>query len=208
MTLFLRGLLIGFAIAAPVGAIGVLCIRRTLADGQLAGLFTGLGAATADAIYGAVAAFGLTGISSLLVDRQQAIRVVGGLLMLWLGWQTWRSRPPDAAAPGPAPNARASLARAWATTFALTITNPVTIVAYAAIFASLGLAGTPDGWAGASLMVAGVFLGSVLWWLILTTGVSLLRGWFTPARMVWVNRVSGIVIAAFGIAALVAARQG
>lgn len=204
MTLFLRGLLIGFAIAAPVGAIGVLCIRRTLADGQLAGLFTGLGAATADALYGAVAAFGLTGVSSLLVDRQAAIRVTGGIFLLWLGWQTWWSRPPDPSAPAP----KASLARAWATTFALTLTNPITIVSFAAVFAGLGLADAPDGWAGSLLMVAGVFLGSVLWWLILTTGVSLLRGWFTPERMVWVNRVSGAVIAAFGVVALVSVIRG
>ncbi|MFM9106194.1 MAG: LysE family transporter, partial [Chloroflexota bacterium] len=100
----------------------------------------------------------------------------------------------------PAP--RASLARAWATTFALTLTNPMTIVSFAAVFAGLGLADAPDGRAGALLMVAGVFLGSALWWVILTGAVSLLRGRLTPARMAWVNRASGAVIAAFGVAAL------
>ncbi|MGI9252445.1 MAG: LysE family translocator [Thermomicrobiales bacterium] len=199
MDLFLRGLLIGLAIAAPVGAIGVLCIRRTLADGRLAGLFTGLGAATADALYGAVAGFGLTGISELLVDRQHLIRVIGGIFLLWLGWKTWVAPPPDPNAPAPP----ASLGRAWATTFALTLTNPLTVLSFAAVFAGLGLAGAPNGWRGAMLLVAGVFSGSALWWLILSGGVSLVRDWFTPARMLWVNRVSGAVIAGFGVLALV-----
>ena len=201
MDLFLRGILVGLAIAAPVGAIGVLCIRRTLADGRMAGLATGLGAATADALYGAVAAFGLTGISALLVDRQQVIRIVGGLFLLWLGFKTWTAPPPDPDAPAPP----ASLGRAWATTFLLTLTNPLTILSFVAVFAGVGLATTGSGLRGAVSLVAGVFLGSALWWLILSGVVSLARGWFTPTRMIWVNRASGAVIAAFGLVAVVGA---
>lgn len=197
--LFLRGLLIGFAIAAPVGAIGVLCIRRTLADGRLVGFVTGLGAATADAFYGAVAGFGLTAVSALLVGYQDAIRLLGGLFLLLLGARTWRSAPPAAAATSAAPG---SLAAAWATTFALTLTNPSTILSFAAVFAGLGLADTGGDWRGALALIAGVFLGSATWWFLLSGGVSLLRGWFTPPRMAWVNRASGAVIAGFGALAL------
>lgn len=199
--LFLQGLLLGFAIAAPVGAIGLLCIRRTLADGRGAGFATGMGAATADACYGAVAGFGLTAVAGFLTGHQREIRVVGGLFLLYLGVQAMRSRPPEQAAAAEG----GTLLRAWGSTFLLTLTNPATIISFTAAFASLGLANVGGEWVGAAKLVMGVFLGSTLWWLILTTGVSLLRGWVTPERMAWVNRISGGIIVALGLAALVSA---
>ena len=195
--LFPRGLLVGLAVAAPVGPIGVLCIRRTLAEGRLVGFVSGLGAATADAAYGAVAALGLTGLSAALVGAQDAVRVGGGLFLLWLGVRTWRAVPTGRAAEA----AGSGLLGAWASTFALTLTNPATILSFVAVFAGLGLA-AGSGPADAALLVLGVFLGSALWWLALSSAVSLARGALTPARLVWVNRVSGAILAAFGLVAL------
>lgn len=196
-TLLLKGLLIGFSIAAPVGPIGVLCIRRTLADGRAAGLATGLGAASADAVYGAVAGLGLTVVSGLLLSQQSLIRLVGGLFLCYLGVQTLRAGPAEQAA-----GAQGSgLLGAYASTFALTLTNPATILMFLAVFAGLGVAQT-GGAPAAALLILGVFLGSALWWLLLSGGVSLLRERFTPRAMRWVNRCSGATILAFGLLAL------
>lgn len=197
--ILLRGLVLGFSIAAPVGPIGVLCIRRTLAQGRLVGLVSGLGAATADTAYGLVAAFGLTAVSSLLVSQTVWLRVVGGLFLLYLGARTFLARPGERAA---AVEGRGLLG-AYASTLALTLTNPMTILSFVAIFAGLGLGETAGDYGAAALLVLGVFLGSALWWLLLSGGVSLLAGRLTPARLVWVNRLSGLVILAFGIVTLV-----
>jgi threonine/homoserine/homoserine lactone efflux protein len=201
---FPRGLLIGLAVAAPVGAIGVLCIRRTLAEGRLVGFVSGLGAATADASYSAIAAFGLSGVAALLTGAQLWIRLVGGLFLLALGVRTALTRP----SAKPAATAGMGLAGAYGSTLALTLTNPSTILSFAAIFAGLGLADAGGDPGTAGLLVVGVFLGSALWWLILSGGVSLFRAALTPARLVWVNRLSGVVIAAFGLAALASAVVG
>ncbi len=191
----LRGLVIGLAIAAPVGPIGLLCIRRTLADGRALGLATGLGAATADAVYGAVAAFGLTAVTDVLVGGERWLRLLGGAFLCYLGARTFRARPAERAA-GPVPG---GLAAAWASTFALTLANPATILSFAAVFAGLGAGAS--GYAGASALVLGVFAGSALWWLVLSIGVGLLRARLRGA-LSWVNRLSGALLAALGAAAL------
>lgn len=198
MDIFLRGLVIGFSIAAPVGPIGVLCIRRTLADGRLAGFLSGMGAASADMFYGAVAAFGLTAIQKLLLGQSNWLRIVGGIFLLYLGVKTFFSAPAEKAVT----ETRGGLFGAYLSTFFLTITNPLTILSFIAIFAGLQLGETDGNYASASLMVLGVFLGSATWWLTLSTGVSLLREKFTPALLIWVNRLAGFIIFAFGIAAL------
>jgi threonine/homoserine/homoserine lactone efflux protein len=192
---FARGLAIGFAIAAPVGAIGLLCIRRTLADGRLAGFVTGLGAATADALYGAVAALGLTAVSGTIVEHQNAVRLAGGVFLCYLGVRTATAPPASESGAGSA----RGLAAAYGTTVALTLTNPTTILSFAAVFAGLGLgAAAGDRWS-AVLMVCGVFLGSALWWLLLSGAVGFFRRALTPARLQWVNRISGAILTAFGI---------
>ena len=196
---FLRGLVIGFSIAAPVGPIGVLCIRRTLADGRAIGFASGLGAATADALYGAVAAFGLSLVTHTLVEQRLWLQIVGGLFLLYLGVRTWMAEPRDASGTAPSPG---GLAAAWLSTFALTLTNPTTIISFAAIFAGLGLGRSVSGYGAASVMVLGVLLGSAIWWLFLSVGVGLLRSSVTPARLGWVNRGAGAIIAAFGVVAL------
>ena len=197
-SLFLRGLVIGLSIAAPVGPIGVLCIRRTLAQSRGYGLVSGLGAATADAVYGCVAGFGLTLVSSFLVDQQTWLRLVGGAFLCYLGIKTLLAKPAEEAA-----EARGTgLLGAYSSTFFLTLTNPMTILSFAAIFAGLGIAETGGDYASAAILVLGVFIGSALWWLLLSGGVSLFRKKFTPRALVWVNRISGLVVAGFGVFAL------
>jgi len=199
LSIFLRGLAIGFGIAAPVGPIGILCIRRTLADGRAVGFAAGLGAATADALYGAVAAFGLTLVSSALVGQRIWLQAMGGLFLCYLGVRTWMAPPASAAE---TPGQGRSLLSAWASTFALTLTNPTTILSFVAIFAGLGLGAGAGGYRPAALMVLGVFLGSALWWLLLSTGVGFFRSALTRQGLRWVNRFAAAIITAFGIAAL------
>jgi threonine/homoserine/homoserine lactone efflux protein len=198
VSFFARGLAIGFAIAAPVGAIGLLCIRRTLADGRLVGFVSGLGAATADAVYGAVAALGLTAISSAIVAQQSLVRLVGGIFLCYLGVRTALSHPALDANPG----AARGLAAAFGSTLALTMTNPTTILSFAAVFAGLGLGTTAADRGSAVLMVCGVFFGSALWWLLLSGTVGFFRRALTPARLRWVNRLSGALLVALGLLSL------
>jgi threonine/homoserine/homoserine lactone efflux protein len=173
----------------------VLCIRRTLAQGRAAGLISGLGAATADALYGSVAAFGLTFIADALIGQQTWL----GAFLCYLGIKTFVAKPAEMAA-----SARTTgLAGAYASTFFLTLTNPMTILSFAAIFAGLGLGSGDGGLLTAGLTVLGVFVGSALWWLTLSSGVSLLAGRFNARAMRWVNRLSGVIIAGFGLLALV-----
>lgn len=209
----LRGLLLGFSIAAPVGPIGVLCIRRTLAEGRLIGFLSGLGAATADGFYGAVAAFGLTALASLLLSINGPLRLVGGAFLLYLGLRTFRA--PVAAVPiestegsdrdaAPGGGRARAYGSAYSSTVLLTITNPLTILSFAGMYAGLGAAGG----AAPGALVAGTFLGSAAWWLVLTTGVSLLRGRLTSGALRWVNRLSGLFIIAFGLSTLIGLLRG
>lgn len=204
--LFARGALIGLAVAAPVGPIGVLCIRRTLADGRLAGFVSGLGAATADLIYGVVAVLGLTALAELLVGVSFWTRLVGGLFLCYLGMRTLRERPAVSAADAkrlrPAVATARGLAGAYASTLLLTITNPATIIAFAAIYAGLGAASAAGTYAEGLLLAAGVAAGSALWWLLLSGVTGMLRSRVTPAALRWVNIVAGLVILGFGVAAL------
>ncbi|MHC1781231.1 MAG: LysE/ArgO family amino acid transporter [Anaerolineaceae bacterium] len=201
--MFLQGLLLGFSIAAPVGPIGVLCIRRTLAGGRLHGFISGLGAATADGCYGLVAAFGLTALSGALLAWQTPIRLLGGLFLLYLAARIFFTPlPRDASAETPAPK-NASLAGDYLSTFLLTLSNPMTILSFTAIFAGLGLAARAGTFNESTLLVAGVFAGSAAWWLTLSLGVGFLRSRVSPNVMAWINRGSGLIIAAFGLAALV-----
>jgi threonine/homoserine/homoserine lactone efflux protein len=195
---FLHGVLIGLAIAAPVGPIGVLCIRRTLAGGRAFGLVSGLGAATADAFYGWVAGFGLTYISGILIGGQEWLRLIGGAFLCYLGIKMFLARPAAEAATA----GGNGLLGGYTSTLLLTLTNPMTILSFAAIFAGLGVASAGGNYLAAGTLVAGVFSGSALWWLTLSSGVSLLRTRLTPSGLRWLNRISGIVITGFGLIAL------
>jgi threonine/homoserine/homoserine lactone efflux protein len=190
-----RGALFGFAIAAPVGPIGLLCIQRTLIGGQRHGLISGLGAATADALYGCVAAFGLTVIATFLVDQRLWLGMIGGAFLCYLGLRTFLTRP----AVQTVKDRSANLFGAYLSTLFLTLTNPMTIFSFIAIFAGMGLARRQgDVWAAAAL-VLGVFCGSAAWWLLLSGGVAFFRSRFTPTALHWVNRTAGVVILGFGV---------
>jgi threonine/homoserine/homoserine lactone efflux protein len=196
VSFFVRGLAIGFSIAAVVGPIGMLCIQRTLHKGFFSGLVTGLGAATADGIYGSVAAFSLTVISTLLLGQQNWIRLVGGLFLIYLGIRAALTRPAERVAKASGRN----LLGAYISTLLLTLTNPLTILSFATVFAGLGV-----GAAGlaAALVAAGVFCGSCAWWLLLSGGVGLLREKMTTRWLAWINRLAGAALTIFGIVALV-----
>ncbi|MBN1936879.1 MAG: LysE family transporter [Anaerolineae bacterium] len=196
--LLVEGLIIGFSIAAPVGPIGVLCIRRTLAQGQIVGLVSGLGAATADLIYGCLAGLGLTLISNVLSQQQHWLRLVGGLFLVYLGVRTFLTQPAAKAAQAQG----RGLIGAYGSTLALTLTNPMTILSFAAILAGAGIGQSESDYLSVGVFVLGVFVGSALWWLTLSAGVGLLRSKMTPMVMQWVNRVSGAIIALFGAIAL------
>lgn len=195
--LFIRGLVFGLAIAAPVGPIGLLCIRRTITDGRLVGFVSGLGAATADALYGSVAALGLQALSALIFSLNTALQIVGGLALIWIGLTTMIARPvPVSVQPTPT---RRRLLSAYLSTLLLTLANPATILIFTVIFAGLGAVG--KGGIGLVLVV-GVACGSALWWTILSSGVSLMRQRVTVPVLRLINLVSGLVIIGFGVTAL------
>jgi putative LysE/RhtB family amino acid efflux pump len=191
---FVRGALLGFSIAAPVGPIGLLCIRRSLTHGAAAGIAGGLGTAAADAAYAAVAAFGLTAVSAALAAAALPLQVAGILGLAVLGVRTF-AQPPAAAAAAP----RRAHAGLFAQTFFLTLTNPATILSFAAVFAGLGVMNTGDaGRAGA--LVGGTFAGSLAWWIILSSAVSAARGRITAAHLLWINRAAGAALLVFACA--------
>jgi threonine/homoserine/homoserine lactone efflux protein len=200
LTFLGRGLAIGFTVAAAVGPISLLTIRRTLAHGPIYGLVSGMGVALADASYGGIAAFGLTAVTSVLVGARAGLGLIGGVFLVWLAIRTIRAKPAGAAEE---PEERPGLAGAFLSIYGLTMTNPMTILSFAGVFAGLGLAGR--GGAEAALLTLGVFLGSSLWWVVLTAVVGRLRSRVTPTALAWVNRLSGVVLLAFGVAAVLVA---
>ena len=200
-SLFIKGFIIGFSIAAPVGPIGILCIQRTLSGGNLQGLVSGLGAATADALYGFIAAFGLTFISNFLVDQSIWFRLIGGLFLCYLGIRTFLRKPQEQTVSV----ANSTNLSAYGTTFFLTLTNPMTILFFVGIFAGLGIVSESIHYASAGLMVIGVFAGSAAWWLLLSGATGLFRSKISEGKLALVNKISGFVILAFGVAALISA---
>jgi len=200
ISFFVKGFILGLSIAVPVGPIGTLVIRRTLAEGRTIGLVSGLGAATADGIYGAIAGFGLTVISNLLVSQADWLKLIGGLFLFYLGAKIFLSKPATEAAPVTGKG----LIGAYTSTLFLTLTNPTTILSFVVIFSAMGLntAAANHDFGSAALLVLGVPLGSALWWFILSGSVSLFRSRFTPTTMQWVNRVAGVVIIGFGVLAI------
>jgi threonine/homoserine/homoserine lactone efflux protein len=194
----IKGMVIGFSIAAPVGPIGLLCIRRSLNHGILSGLLTGLGAATADACYGCIAGFGLTFISSLLINQKVWLQLVGGLFLCYLGLANFIKNQSEAQGF----SKTQGHVMAYVSAFFLTLTNPMTILSFAAIFAGLGIATAANGYVSSITLVAGVFTGSALWWVLLTGSVDGLKKRISPAIQQWINRLSGAVLLVFGLGAL------
>ncbi|HSK46951.1 MAG TPA: LysE family transporter [Coriobacteriia bacterium] len=202
---FFRTLLIGLAVAMPVGAMAVLCIERTLQRGWRSGVATGMGIATADGVYAAVAAFGITVVSSLLVTWQAPLRIIGGLALMALGIRALL-RPATGANHDARPTAESSsgYAALYGSALALTLTNPMTIIAFAAVFMSAGLAGL-ESTGSALAATAGVAVGSLCWWLALCTVVASVRHGMTDTTAAWLGRASGFAITGFGLAAVLSA---
>lgn len=198
LSLLLKGALVGFAIAMPVGPIGLLCIRNSLTGGARYGFMTGLGAALADTLYGALAAFGVVALTSVIMSYQSAMQISGGLFLCYLGYATFVS-PQVSENISTAPK---GLLRVLLTTFFLTLTNPLTIMSFAGIYAALGIGLEGGSTSSALSLTFGVFLGSAVWWFMLSSGVALLKHKIDPANSSWLNRLSGGLLFAFGIAAL------
>lgn len=201
-SLLLRGFALGFAIAASPGPIFFLCVRRTLVQGRLTGLFSGFGVATVDGLYAAIATFGVAALTAVFVAGRRPLALIGGAVLVVLGVRILleRARGDSAGAP---PTGR-GLAWAYVSTAGLTITNPATIISFAALAATLGL-GTGGSLAKPAGVVAGVLAGSAAWWCILVAGVSLLRDRLTPGVVRGISAVSGLAIGGLGILAVVPA---
>lgn len=204
MSNFVKGLVIGFSIAAPVGPIGLLCIRRSLANGRVAGFVSGLGAATADALYGMIAALGLTVIMNSLLAHQAWLQLGGGAFLVYLGITTLRAAPPANAT---RTTAATNLRSAYFSVLALTLTNPMTILSFLGIFAGLGFGKETTGALPTCSLVLGVFLGSAAWWLLLSSVAGWLGGRLHHGGLHMLNVFSGLVIAGFGVWQLVALLQ-
>jgi threonine/homoserine/homoserine lactone efflux protein len=197
--LLLKGMLVGLIIAVPAGPVGVLCIRRTIFHGRLAGFMSGLGAATADAVFGIIAGFGLTVVSDWLLDYENLLRLVGAGFLLFIGLSAFGADPLAGTQTQRDPE---GLLADFASTFALTITNPITILAFLAIFAGIGFTGAEATLGRAAILVLGVWLGSMLWWGALAGGAGLLRPSFRRDHLVWINRGSGGILVFSGVALL------
>ena len=195
---FLRGLALGVAVAAPVGPMSLLCMRRTLTGGFSAGFLSGLGVATADGIYAAVAAFGLVAVSDLLVGQQPWLRLLGGMALIYLGVRTLRGRPAERAAAAGA----SDVAGMYVSTLGLTLMNPATILSFAALFAGAGT--TERGGRAAPAMLLGVFLGSAVWWLVLAGALARFRRRLSGRLLRAVNWIAGLLLVLFGLLALLA----
>ena len=206
-SVFLRGLVLGVMVAAPVGPVGLLCIRRTIRKGLLAGFSAGFGAAFADALFSAMAAFGVSAVTDLLQTYTDPLHVIGGIIMLFIAWHTWRDKPRQA---DPAEVEEKYLRRAhihvggalkaMATSFVITITNPATLVGVLAVVATLG---GLKGRAESGALVLGIFLGSSLWWLMLSGGVSLVRNRFTDERVMTINRITSVALTVLAVGVLI-----
>lgn len=205
LALAIEGAAIGFLIAVPVGPAAVLCMRRSITVGAMAGYMTGVGAALGDAVFGAVAAFGLSFVQQFVIEREAWLLGIGGLVLVIMGWTTMRHRPRNVGDPV-ADDREHQFATHFhyaSSSFFITVFNPLTVMAFGAAFAGRNLAGVGASLPDATLLVAAVFCGALAWWTIICTASVALRGRFTGAGLLWLNRGSGAVILGFGLAALI-----
>lgn len=207
LPVFYRGIMLGVMVAAPVGPVGILCIRRTIQKGVLIGFASGFGAAFADAFFSALAVFGVAAVIDILKTYADPIQIFGGAFLLFVAWHTWHDKPRQ---PHPEEFEEKYLKgiglklggalKAMATSFLITITNPATILGVLAVVATFG--GLKNSME-ASTITAGIFIGSSLWWLMLSGSVSFFRGHFTESRVVMMNRIMGAILALIALAAMV-----
>jgi threonine/homoserine/homoserine lactone efflux protein len=198
---FLKGLSVGAVIAVPIGPVGVICVRRTILDGRLVGLASGLGAAAGDALFGTVAAFGLSFVAKSLLGYESLLTAGGACFLLVLGGRALFARPLAARAAPPDPE---SLVGDFLSTFALTVANPITLLTCLGIFAAIGLGGSHATLGDAAMLVLGVFTGSLIWWVALAFGVARIFPALAPRDLAWINRTSGGILLLSGVALLIA----
>lgn len=203
MGLFFKGFLIGMIVAVPVGPIGLLCVNRTLSKGPAYGLVSGLGVATADAISAGIVVLGLTLVSSFLIAEQLWLRLIGGFFLCYLGMKIFATQPSERAATAKENN----LVSAYASTFFLTFSNPLTLLSFVAIYAGWGIEDLSGHYVLAAVLTAGVFSGSASWWVLLSGGMPVVRLMFSHEGLRWVHRVSGAIIAGFGFIVLLSLFQ-
>jgi len=196
LILFCKGILIGFAIAAPVGAVGILCIRRTLSNHKLLATLTGMGSACADMFYGTVAAFSLAGITDFITKHEFYLKLFGGILIAWIGFAIIKhpSRKKTEEIEG-----IDSPLHAFTSAFVLTLSNPITLIVFAAAFTAMGVAPIYQSFTQASFLVAGVFIGASFWWIFLITTIYLLRHRLSEAQLLWINHFSGVILIGFSV---------
>ena len=194
----LKGIIVGLAVSIPVGPIGIICIRKTIQEGRLAGFISGIGAALADTCYGVIAALGVSAISSFLITQAFWLKLLGGSFLLILGIKLFFTKVGE----GSTTKVKKGYFNNFLTTFLLTITNPTTVIAFLAIFAAIGLGDSYSTLNSSTYLVMGVFFGSASWWLILSSTVNLFQSKFTPKRMVRLNKFSGVLIFSFGVWAM------
>jgi threonine/homoserine/homoserine lactone efflux protein len=196
LLILLKGIAVGLAIAAPVGPVAVLCIRRTLLQGHPAGFASGFGAVTADVIFGAIATFGVAALSDVLLEHEVALRVIGGVFLIGLGINTYIKPPPQPGRP-----LAGRVIKSYASAFLLTITNPITIFAFTAIFAGFGIVGRDMSLPASWSLIVGVAGGATLWWSGLTLAAGLLRERVAVHELRWLNQLSGGLILLFALVA-------
>jgi threonine/homoserine/homoserine lactone efflux protein len=194
----IEGMLIGIVVAVPVGPLGLLCINRALAMGAWCGLLSGLGVATADGLAAGIAALGISFVSEFLTEQQMFLRLAGGLFLCYLGWQIYQTKPAEQERPRKVNG----LLNAYATTFFLTFSNPVTILSFIAIYAGWHVPSLHGRYFAAALLALGVFLGSAMWWLGLFISLTAFHGKLSLRALGWIHRISGAIIAGFGIVVL------
>lgn len=207
--LFLDGLIFGLLLAAPVGPVAVLCVQRTIAEGRLHGLLSGLGAAIGDALYGAVAAFGISAVEDWIEGHQTDLRIVGGIVLLLLALRTvaWtkKTKGRKSAAPDKSgPIVTHSLVKDFISTFMLAVTNPITLLTFAGLFAMLGITEAGASVGNASILVGGVFLGSAMWWLAIAAVADRFRSFVDGSYQHWMDRISALILAGFGVYSILA----
>lgn len=198
-TYFYKGIFVGFVIAAPVGPVGIMCIHRTICQGKLAGYVSGLGAALADTFFGAIAAFGFGFIAAPLIDHNNWLRFVGGVVLCLIGLRSLVTRK----LPAPATRDRTNLVGDFVSSFLVTLTNPITVISFAAIYAAMNIPHLGGELRWGMALTVGVFIGAAVWWLLLTVVAGAFHGRVAERGVLWVNRISGAVILGFGILLLV-----
>lgn len=201
----IEGAVIGFLIALPIGPAGILCIQRAISHGAIAGYATGIGAALGDAVFGGMAAFGLGLVAEFITRYEVWIRAIGGALLVWMGWSYYRHRPRTIGDPVAADRAHPYLTylHYLSSSFFITIFNPITVMAFGAVFASRGLSNVGNDMVAATILIAGVLVGALAWWATLVLISSAARSWFVGGGLIWLNRVSGGALGGFGLLAIV-----